>query len=137
MKMKTIDVSAFLDQVDVISAMQPDYRHGGSGDDGTCDCIGLVIGAIRRGGGAWPGMHGSNYAARNEMISLTEINEARDLSVGELVFKHYRPGERGYDLPERYRGGLDWNDYYHVGVVISVAPLKIRHMSSPGIRTDT
>ena len=50
-------------------------------------------------------------------------------------------GTSGWNLPSRYRkGGAYYNgdltDYYHAGVVESVNPLRIRHMSSK-MTTDT
>ena len=137
MSKSKVSLSDFLSKVEEIVSLNPSYRSGGSGADGTCDCIGLVIGAVRRAGGAWPGLHGSNYAARNETESLAEIRSASDLSAGELVYKHYVPGQKGYDLPSRYRNGKDLNDYYHVGLVTSVRPLRITHMTSPRALTDT
>ena len=66
MSIQTITLSSFLEKIREIASENPKYRSGGSGKDGTCDCIGLIIGAIRRAGGSWPGTHGSNYAARYE-----------------------------------------------------------------------
>lgn len=40
----SITLTAFLEQLETICATKPDYRIGGSGTDGTCDCIGLIIG---------------------------------------------------------------------------------------------
>lgn len=40
--------------------------------------------------------------------------------------------ETGYALPERYAKDPDRSDYYHVGVVRSVSPLRIVHCTSPG-----
>ena len=57
-----IQLSDFLTQIAAIAAESPSYRLGGDGSDGTCDCVGLIIGAIRRAGGQWAGTHGSNYA---------------------------------------------------------------------------
>lgn len=82
----SITLTAFLEQLETICATKPNYRIGGSGTDGTCDCIGLIIGAVRRAGGGWNGMHGSNYAARKQMMDFAEIKSA-DLFVGEIVFK--------------------------------------------------
>ncbi|MBQ9632239.1 MAG: hypothetical protein IJV04_04895, partial [Lachnospiraceae bacterium] len=62
-----ISVTDFLARVEQIAAEEPGYQLGHSGDDNQCDCIGLIIGAIRRAGGQWRGIHGSNYAARNEL----------------------------------------------------------------------
>jgi hypothetical protein len=52
-----------------------------------------------------------------------------------MVLKGCAPGTKGYALPARYRvGGQYYNgdltDYYHAGVVYSLNPLQIRHMSS-------
>ena len=131
-------LSAFLAAVDAIQAEQPTYRLGGKADDGTCDCIGLIIGALDRCGVKWPGIHGSNWAARNAMAWLLPVSDASDLTVGDIVYKAKRPGETGYALPDRYAKDPDRSDYYHVGVVRSVDPLRIVHCTSPGgVVTDT
>ena len=114
-----------------IDAEHPTYRSGGSATDGTCDCIGLVIGALRRAGGIWPGTHGSNYAARYEVDKLRRVSSAADLRVGDLVLKKREPGEAGWNLPAAYAGHADQRDYYHAGVVLSVSPLDIVHCTSP------
>lgn len=123
---------AFLSAVDAIQAEAPTYRSGGKAADGTCDCIGLIIGALERCGGKWPGIHGSNWAARNAMAWLLPVSDASDLTVGDIVYKARRPGETGYRLPDRYAADPDRADYYHVGVVRSVSPLRIVHCTSPG-----
>ena len=74
-------------KVEEIAAEDPSYRIGGTGTDGTCDCIGLIVGAIRRAGDQWTGRKGTNYAARNEMVSLRPIAGNADLAVGEVVYK--------------------------------------------------
>ena len=131
-------LSAFLAAVDAIQAEHPTYRLGGKAEDGTCDCIGLIIGALNRCGIKWPGIHGSNWAARNAMAWLLPVSDASDLTVGDIVYKARRPGETGYSLPERYAADPDRADYYHVGVVRSVSPLRIVHCTSPGgVVTDT
>ena len=40
-------------------------------------------------------------------------------------------------MPGRYKGDKDQNDYFHVGVVLSVYPLRIRHMTTPTVKIDT
>ena len=131
-------LSAFLAAVDAIAAERPTYRLGGKAEDGTCDCIGLIIGALARCGVRWPGIHGSNWAARNAMAWLLPVSDASDLTVGDIVYKARRPGETGYSLPDRYAADPDRADYYHVGVVRSVSPLRIVHCTSPGgVTTDT
>lgn len=137
----------FIDKVFVIKKSNPEYRQPGDGSDGTCDCIGLIIGALRRIGINWssvPGsIHGTNYAARKAVTGFSKINSASDLEVGEAVFKVYEKGQKGWTLdkyPRYLKGGKyyngDLNDYYHVGVVTSVSPLGITHMSST-CKTDT
>ena len=127
----------FLEKVAEIADASPVYRLGGDGSDGTCDCIGLIIGAIRRSGGSWTGIHGSNYAARYEMRELLPVMDAGELNLGEVVYKARMPGQTGYDLPERYGADPDNRDYYHIGVVTAVEPLEITHCTGPGIVRDT
>lgn len=132
-----VDVADFLEQVEAIRMEAPAYQLGHDGSDGGCDCIGLIIGAIRRAGGEWNGSHGSNYAARNRMVDLYAGLGARELEHGWLVFKAKAPGDAGYDLPAKYKEGGqasngDWLDYYHVGVVTGVNPLRITHCTSSG-----
>lgn len=130
-------LEAFIAQVEAIAQASPVYRLGGDGSDGTCDCIGLVIGAIRQAGGAWMGTHGSNYAARYEMRELLPVTDAGELCLGDVVYKARTPGQAGYALPERYKNDPDQRDYYHVGVVTTVEPLEITHCTGPGIVRDT
>ena len=132
-----ISLNDFLAAVEEIAAENPSYRKGGSGFDGSCDCIGLIIGALQRCGGKWSGIHGSNWAARNPTTGMKRIVSNSDLEIGDLVYKAKTPGEKGYDLPSRYKGDKDQNDYYHVGVVMSVYPLRIRHMTTPATKMDT
>lgn len=135
--MTQVSKSAFLAGVAEIAAMKPSYQLGHDGSDGKCDCIGLVIGGIRRAGGKWTGTHGSNYAARNEVEYLLPIEDVGELNVGEVVFKAAMPGGSNYNLPSKYASDPDKRDYYHVGVVTSTAPLEITHCTGPGIVRDT
>jgi hypothetical protein len=136
-----ITTEAFLAMCKEIRATDPRYKLGHDGDDGLCDCIGLIIGAIRRAGGKWPGTHGSNYAARNEMRELVAITSVSQIQPGMAVYKRWKPGDAKYNLPDGYKSGTDLGDYYHVGVVISIAPLQIMHCTSwtgdSGIKIDT
>lgn len=135
--MSTIPVKAFLQGVQRIADAQPTYLLGTDGSRGSCDCIGLVIGAVRRAGGAWNGRHGSNWAARNAIMSL---QSPALLEVGCIVFKAHEPGAIGNNLPADYKDHPDQRDYYHAGVVTSVAPLRITHCTggtTNGIKVDT
>lgn len=128
-------VKRFLEKILVIFKSNPKRREPGDGSDGYCDCIGLIIGAIRRMGLKWTGIHGSNWAARKEIVDLQPIRSQSQLQPGDIVLKGKAYGKRGWGLPKRYKqGGKYYNgdltDYYHAGVVYSVNPFQIRHMSS-------
>ena len=132
----------FLDKIRDMYNSRLTYRQPGDGSDGTCDRIGLIIGALMRLGLKWDGIHGSNYAARKQTLGLKKIGSVSELSLGDYVYKARPPGHAKYDLPSRYKpnGSYyngDMNDYYHVGVVTSVSPFEITHMTSPTAKKDT
>lgn len=133
-----VTLTKFLTGINAIIDSRPIYKLGQDGRNGQCDCIGLIIGAIRRAGGEWQGTHGSNYAARNEMQTLESPPR---LEVGAAVYKYHEQGQAGWNLPSAYANHPDQNDYYHVGVVLSVKPLRIVHCTSwsggSGIKIDT
>ncbi len=133
--MKTIRRDDFISAVLEIEGEKPVYKLGGDGSRGRCDCIGLVIGALRRRGGRWSGIHGSNWAARHEVVGLRPANGS--MRRGDIVFKARKPSEAGYALPARYGTSKDQRDYYHAGVVYSTAPLVIIHCTGPGVIRDT
>lgn len=142
-----IALTAFLNAVRENISRITHYEKGGDGKGGGCDCIGLIIGAVRLAGGAWNGTHGSNWAARNAIVfdgvhprgqSVSAIHNAADCFLGEIVFKAKAPGDEGYSLPEAYDDSPDQRDYYHVGVVTGIDPLCITHCTSVpgGIQVD-
>lgn len=134
-----ISIEKFLQYVRENAARINAYESGHDGSDGKSDCIGLIIGALRLLGQKWPWTHGSNYTARNKVDNLRPVSSASDLRLGELVFKVREPGDEKYALPSAYDGHPDRRDYYHVGVVTSLAPLEITHSTSVagGIKRDT
>jgi len=133
-----ITLTAFLAGIQSIVNEKPAYQNGMDGRNKQCDCIGLIIGAIRRQGGTWTGTHGSNWAARNAMQSLVKSPQ---LGLGAVLYKASEPGSASWDLPDSYAGHPDQRDYYHVGVVTQVSPLQITHCTSwsggSGIKVDT
>ena len=134
-------VKKFIAKVMQIYNSNPKRREPGDGSDGYCDCIGLIIGAIRRLALKWLGIHGSNWAARKETINLQPIKSQSQLQVGDVVYKAVPKGHKNWALPSRYKKGGkyyngDLNDYYHAGVVESTSPFRIRHMSAK-MTTDT
>lgn len=135
--MSAIPVRAFLHGVQRIADAKPTYMLGTDGSRGACDCIGLIIGAVRRAGGVWNGRHGSNWAARNAIIDL---QSPAPLELGCIVFKAHDPGVKANTLPDTYKDHPDQRDYYHAGVVTGVSPLRITHCTggtTNGIKVDT
>lgn len=126
--MNSID---FVNAVRKIAESNPTYRTGGTGKDGTCDCIGLVIGAL----GKKYDMNCTNYFARYQMQSIDALVDESQLHPGSLVYKSRRDtGDLNarYKPDGRYYTG-DMLDYYHVGVVTSIDPLEITHCTSSGL----
>ena len=149
-------VQKFLAMIEVIKRLNPAYKQPGDGSNGTCDCIGLIIGALKRMGIKWNGIHGSNYAARYQTVGLKYIEKESELQLGNYVYKACdksnkgkKPCNRGTfnhawtlnKYPRYLKGGAMYNgdllDYYHVGVVTQLNPLRITHMTSPRIKVDT
>lgn len=137
-----IPLDRFLAAIAENAARVHEYQLGCDGSNGKCDCIGLIIGAVRLCGEKWPWTHGSNYTARKLLAG--GIQKDAPLRLGDLVFKARAPGESGYALPDKYKqGGSYYNgdllDYYHVGVVTRVDPLEITHCTSVpgGIKHDS
>ena len=134
-------IKEFLAKIQVIKNLNPAYKQPGDGSNGVCDCIGLIIGAIRRMGLKWTGIHGSNYAARYQTINLEKIKAVSELNLGDLVYKAYDKDNKKWNLPKRYWQGHPYFngcelDFYHVGVVTQVNPLRITHMTSPRMKVD-
>ena len=129
----------FLSAVDQNVSRIHAYKNAEDGSNGTCDCIGQIIGAVRLCGEKWAGTHGSNYTARNRVANFRYVDAASELNLGELVFKARNSGDAGYSLPGAYKNHSDQRDYYHVGVVTSVSPQVITHCTSVegGIQRDS
>lgn len=121
-----IGVSAFIEKVREIAARDPKYRTGGVGKDGTCDCIGLIMGAMYELGHKTYDLHSTNYFARYQTMELRDVTE-KDMHPGMIL---YRTREDTGKLAARYKqGGAHYTgdllDYYHVLVVTGVKPLEI------------
>lgn len=136
-----VDLSEYLAKVQEVADNVKSYRTGGTGKDGTCDCVGLLMGAMYRlGRGEYP-YHSSNWFARYMTIGMVDIHSVSDLLVGMLVYKVTSDQK---NLNNRYKPGGscytgDPLDYKHIGIVVSVSPLRIMHCtSSPvnGINID-
>lgn len=139
---ETVSNESFVKRVQEIAAEEPSYRIGGSGKDGTCDCIGLIMGAMQREENRQYPIHSTNYFARYEMQTLNRLPGA-ELETGALV---YKARENSGQLNDRYQPGGRYDtgdplDYYHVGVIESVNPMRIVHCTQTagvdGITWDT
>ena len=71
-------IDEFLTNVRRIQAADPRYRLGRDGSDGYCDCIGLVIGAIRRSGGQW---RGASSADRRDYYHVGVVMQTNPLRI--------------------------------------------------------
>ena len=134
-------LETFLRGIEAIYKENPEYKLGHDGSDGFCDCIGMIKGALRRGGETPKGLSGTNYAARYTLMNLTAITSEAQLNLGDMVLKANEPTDKGYDLPAKYKPGGsnytgDLRDYYHIGTVTRVNPLEITHMTSPRAKKD-
>jgi len=130
----------FVDKCDVIVQAKPQYELGSSNTK-FCDCIGMVKYGLHKNNVSFE-TSGTNWTFRNQVEDIRIIKSKDDLKFGDVVFKMRTPSESGYNLPGKYKpGGAgfngDLNDYCHIGVVKSVSPLKIIHMTSPTAKTDT
>ncbi len=125
--------------MDIVKA-QPAYKLGCSSTT-QCDCIGMVKYSLRKNNVSFS-TTGTNWTMRYQTTNVRSINSASVLKVGDIVFKVRTPGSSGYSLPAKYQQGGsaytgDLNDYSHIGVVKSISPLQIIHMTSPSAKTDT
>lgn len=124
---------------DIVKA-KPVYDLGSSSKT-KCDCIGMVKYGLRMNGVTLE-TTGTNWTFRYQSKNIRKITSASVLKIGDIVFKSRAPGEAGYNLPQKYRKGGsayngDLNDYCHIGVVKSVKPLRIIHMTSPTAKEDS
>ena len=108
---------ALIPCADLIALFQRMYREHwryewGAAETGCVDCSGAFVWAFHQFGKSIA--HGSNSIARNYCESLQPISAA---APGMAAFKLHRPGQDGYNLPDKYRGSPDKNDYYHIGLV--------------------
>ena len=133
-------IAKFVDRCNDIVLAQPEYELG-SANRNKCDCIGMVKYGLSQNGVKLE-TTGTNWTFRHQVTNIRKITSASVLQVGDVVFKMRTPSDSGYSLPAKYRQGGsayngDLNDYCHIGVVKSVKPLRIIHMTSPSAKTDT
>lgn len=140
-----IKTEKYLEGIESIYVEQPDYRTGGDGSDGTCDCIGMCRGALERGGEEnVKNMNGTNQAARKTIKNLQKLKSVDQLRKGDVVLKVRDKDDESMPLPDRYRkGGADYDanvgeiNFTHIGTVTRTDSLEITHMTSPKPLKDT
>lgn len=117
------------------------YVSPGSNDKIGIDCSGAFVRAYRLAGLSI--YHGSNRIERTYCHDCFDLNgKISKLEPGMAVFKYREPGEAYYALPDSYQPGGehydgDLRDYYHIGFVESVNPLKVIHATPPNAKRDT
>lgn len=84
----------------------------GAAKQGCVDCSGAFVYAYNQYGRSIT--HGSNAIARSYVVKLLPVSDAQP---GMAAFKLKKPGQSGYDLPDRYKNSPDQNDYYHIGLI--------------------
>ena len=85
------------------------------------DCSGMLVRAYKLQGKRL--FHGSNGIWRTALSEKGRLTDAAQLRPGYVVFKWRKDG-----APSRYKDGE--GNFHHVGVVLSVSPLRIIHASS-------
>lgn len=130
----------FVEKCMVIVNAKPTYKLGCESTK-ECDCIGMVKYGLHKNGVEFS-TSGTNWTYRNQVENIRTIKSKDDLRFGDVVFKLKEPTDPGYNLPSKYKPGGsafdgNLNDICHIGVVKSVSPLKIIHMTSPTAKVDT
>ena len=105
------------------------YVSPGTNDARGIDCSGLFVKCFRDQGASI--YHGSNTIYRKYCSDKGKLTSVSQLQRGMAVFK-WNP-----NTPEKFDDGL--GDFQHIGLVVSVNPLRIIHASSAAgcVTTDT
>lgn len=113
------------------------YQSPGSNDQNGIDCSGAFVRAYRAQGASI--YHGSNRIIRVHCRDVIQVTSAGQLRPGMAVFKRRDDGAE----PAEYKpGGKNYvptlvGNYYHIGLVASVNPLRIIHATTPVAKVDT
>ncbi len=113
-----IDIGKLCDSFE--SCLGWPYASPGSNDENGIDCSGLFVKAFRDQGEK--SYHGSNTIYREYLSEKGIISDESVLKPGMAVFKW------NSRTPEKFNDNL--GDFQHIGLVTSIAPLRIIHASS-------
>ena len=139
--MSRITVKQLIDGLYNIRIEKPTYKVGHDGSDGSCDGIGLIRGALFRGGATRiKDMKEPNQFARKTALYLRKVDSVKD---GDILLKTISADDNSMPLPSKYRvGGIDYNgdlnNYVDVAIVLHSSPIEIMQMTKDGIKhTDS
>lgn len=113
------------------------YVSPGTNDRNGIDCSGAFVRAYKAQGASI--YHGSNRIVRAYCSDTFSITGADQLEPGMAVFKMRADGQE----PAEYKPGGKYYDpdlignYYHIGLVCGVSPLRIIHATTPVAKVDT
>lgn len=143
--MKKVSPEKYVEGVESIYTEKPNYQLGHDGSDGSCDCIGMCRGGLKRAGATEvKGLRGTNNAVRHTLQNVDKIDSEDQLMLGDVVLKTRDKDDKTMPLPDQYRkGGSDYSEkwgetnFTHIGTVTNIQPLEITHMTSPTAKKDT
>ncbi len=105
------------------------YVSPGTNDRNGIDCSGAFVRAFQAQGASI--YHGSNTIYRQYCSEVGKITSISQLQPGMAVFKHRADGNE----PDKFKkDGI--GNLYHIGLVVSVSPLRIIHATPPKAKVD-
>ena len=113
------------------------YVSPGTNDKNGIDCSGAFVRAFRAQGSSI--YHGSNRIIRAYCSDAFRLTSVEQLEPGMAVWKHRNDGSESgeYKQGGKYYDPDLTGNYYHIGLVASVSPLRIIHASLPAAKVDT
>ena len=80
--MVTVTINQYTGKIEEIYQENPDYKTGGDGSGGVCDCIGMCRGALERAGATnIHNMRGVNNAVRHVEMNLQPLTQPQEASM--------------------------------------------------------
>lgn len=77
----------FAYEVEDIALTVTGYQEGKSGQNGLCDCIGLIMGAMNRLSRISYPIHDTNYFRRYQTNNLRTLKSGETMQVGQILYK--------------------------------------------------
>ena len=139
--MSKVSVENFINALATINSEGKSYKVGHDGSTQYCDEVGLIRGALLRSGATKiKDMKESNQCARFTLENVRHIDED-ELAVGTVLLKTRSIDDSFMPLPTKYRKNGAWynydeNNYTDIGVITSMKPFEVMHMTKKGIKKD-